>query len=192
MKTRDKILESAKLLFLKHGLEGVKMQMVADEAGVNKGLLHYYYKTKAKIFTEVFNQVTSELLRDVSAVFSDDTLTLDDKISNIVDVYFNMVSKNRQLPVFFISEMNRDPEILMRLGFGEKIKKMLLSAQPALPSNKPPDFAIHFMITLISMSVFPYMVTPLLNELTGDKQRTELFLNNRKELVKTTLKNMIK
>ena len=192
MKTRDKILESAKLLFLKHGLEGVKMQMVADEAGVNKGLLHYYYKTKAKIFTEVFNQVTSELLRDVSAVFSDDTLTLDDKISNIVDVYFNMVSKNRQLPVFFISEMNRDPEILMRLGFGEKIKKMLLSAQPSLPNNKPPDFAIHFMITLISMSAFPYMVTPLLNELTGDKQRTELFLNNRKELVKTTLKNMIK
>ena len=192
MNTRDKILESARLLFMKHGLEGVKMQMVADEAGVNKGLLHYYYKSKGKIFAEVFNSVTNELLHDVSAVFSDEDLTLDDKISNIVDVYFTMLSKNRQLPVFFISEMNRDPEILKRLGFGEKIKLMLNSAKPVLPKDKSPDFAIHFMITMISMSAFPFMVTPLLNELTDNKKQTELFLISRKELVKNTLKNMIR
>jgi len=192
MKTQDKILEAAKLLFIKHGLDGVKMQMVADEAGVNKGLLHYYYKSKAKIFTEVFNLVTGELLRDVSAFFLDETLTLDDKISNIVDVYFNMISKNRQLPVFFISEMNRNPEILKELGFGEKIKLLLSSAQPALPKDKAPDIAIHFMITLISLSAFPFMVTPLLNELTENNEQTELFLNNRKELVKNILKNMVK
>lgn len=192
MSTRDKILEAARLLFMKHGLEGVKMQMVADKAEVNKGLLHYYYKSKAKIFAEVFNMITNELLRDVSAVFSDDTLTLEDKISNIVDVYFSMLSKNRQLPVFFISEMNRDPDILKRLGFGEKIKLMLNNAKPALPKNKTPDFAIHFMITMISMSAFPFMVTPLLNELIDNEKQTELFLSSRKELVKNTLKNMIK
>lgn len=192
MNTRDKILESARMLFMKHGLEGVRMQMVADEAGVNKGLLHYYYKSKAKIFTEVFSRVTNELFRDVENLFSDDSLSSEEKISKIVDTYFKLLKKNRHLPVFFISEMNRDPEILKRMGFGDKVKSLMRGAQPIMPKGSPPEFATHFMITLISLSVFPFMVSPLLDEITEDKANTEVFLNTRKEFVKTTLKNMIK
>jgi AcrR family transcriptional regulator len=192
MNTRDKILESARLLFMKHGLEGVKMQMVADDAGVNKGLLHYYYKSKAKIFTEVFNRVTNELFKDVASLFSDDSLSSDEKISRIVDAYFKLLNKNRYLPVFFISEMNRDPEILKRLGFGEKIKSLMNGAQPMMPKGKSPEFGIHFMITLISLSAFPFMISPLINEITEDNKQTDVFLDERKEFVKTTLKNMLK
>ena len=192
MNTRDKILESARLLFMKHGLEGVKMQMVADEAGVNKGLLHYYYKSKAKIFTEVFHRVTNELFKDVESLFSDESLSSDEKISRIVDAYFKLLNKNRYLPVFFTAEMNRDPEILKRLGFGDKVKSLMNAAKPMMPEGKPPIFATHFMITLISLSAFPFMVSPLINEITEDKKQTDAFLNERKEFVKTTLKNMLK
>ncbi len=192
MNTKDKILEAARLLFIKHGLDGVKMQMVADEAGVNKGLLHYYYKTKEKIFTEVFNRVTGELLRDVELLFSDEALSLDDKISRIVDAYFKLLSKNRYLPVFFISEMNRNPEILKKLDFTKKIKSLVSSAKLALPKNKSSEFATQFMLTLISLSVFPFMISPLINELTEGKKQTEVLLNNRRELVKNTLKKMVK
>ena len=191
MNTKNKILEAAQLLFMKHGLEGVKMQMVADKAGVNKGLLHYYYKTKAKIFTEVFNRITGELLRSVEAMFSDKTFSLDDKISNIVDAYFKLISKNRHLPVFFISEMNRDQSILTSLEIGPKIRSILSSAQQALPKEKSPEFAIHFVLTLISLSIFPFMISPLINEITQNNNLTETILNDRKELVKNILKNMI-
>lgn len=192
MNTRQKILEAAQLLFIKHGLEGVKMQMVADKAGVNKGLLHYYYKSKDKIFAEVFTRVTSELVQNMKSVFSDETLSLDDKISRIVNGYFKHFSKNRYLLVFFISEMNHDPGILKRLGFSQKLKSLLSSAQPAMPKDKSPDFAIHFMITLISLSAFPFMSSPLINEITEDKKRAEALLLDRKELVKKILKNMVK
>ena len=192
MNTKDKILEAARLLFIKHGLDGVKMQMVADEAGVNKGLLHYYYKSKGKIFAEVFSRVTGELIQNMKSVFSDEALSLDDKISRIVNAYFKHFSKSRLLLVFFISEMNHDPGILKRLGFSQKIKALLSSAQPAMPTDKPPEFAIHFMVTLISLSAFPFMVSPLINEITENRQQTEALLLDRKELVKNTLKNMIK
>ena len=192
MKTRDKILESAKMLFLKHGLEGVKMQMVADEAGVNKGLLHYYYKTKAKIFTEVFSRVTGELFKDVKSLFEDETMTTDEKISKIVDAYFMLISKNKFLPVFFISEMNRNPEILITLGFADKVKALMEGATPIIPEGKPPGFAVHFILTLISLSAFPFMVSPLIDEITQDKKKTDEILLSRKEFVKDTLKNMLK
>lgn len=192
MDTRSKILESARLLFMKHGLEGVKMQMVADEAGVNKGLLHYYYKSKAKIFTEVISWVTDELFRDVESLFSDASLSTEEKISKIVDAYFKLLNNNRQLPVFFISEMNRDAKILKRLGFVEKVKSLINGAQQMMPEGKSPEFAIHFIITLISLSAFPFMLSPLINEITEDKKLTDEMLYSRKEFVKTTLKNMLK
>ncbi len=191
MNTKDKIIGAAQMLFLKHGLDGVKMQMVADKAGVNKGLLHYYYKSKAKIFTEVFDKATSELLKDVELLFADESLSIKDKISAIVDAYFKLLSKNSHLPVFFVSEMNRSPEILSQLGFGKKIKSLVNSANLALPDNKPPEFAMQFMLTLISLCVFPFMITPLIDELTEDNKKTETLINDRKELVKQTLINMI-
>ena len=192
MNTKDKILESARFLFMKHGLEGVKMQMVADEAGVNKGLLHYYYKSKAKLFTEVFSIVTNDVLKDVKSLFADESLSTDEKISKIVDAYFKLLNKNRQLPVFFISEMNRDPGLLKRLDYSNKVKSLMESARSIMPINKPPEFTTHFIITLISLCVFPFMARPLLNEITENEKLTEVLLNDRKELVKTTLKNMIK
>jgi len=192
MNTRDKILASAQLLFMKHGLEGVKMQMVADKAGVNKGLLHYYYKTKATIFLEVFNRVTNELFTNIRSLFADDALSANEKVSKIVDAYFKLLNKNRYIPIFFISEMNRDPEILKTLGFGEKIKSIMESAQQIMPTGKPPEYATHFVITLISLSAFPFMVSPLIDEITEDKELTNTLLNNRKEFVKTTLQNMLR
>jgi len=66
------------------------------------------------------------------------------------------------------------------------------SARPIMPIDKSPEFTTHFIITLISLCVFPFMARPLLNEITEDEKLTEVLLNDRKELVKTTLKNMIK
>ena len=192
MNTRDKILESARLLFIRHGLEGVKMQMVADEAGVNKGLLHYYYKSKAKLFTEVFSIVFNNVLKDVKSLFADDSMSPDEKISKIVDTYFKLLNKNKEMPVFFISEMNRDPGLLKRLDYGNKVKSLMESARTIISIDKPPEFITHFIITLISLCVFPFMARPLLNEITEDEKLTEVLLNDRKEFVKTTLKNMIK
>ena len=191
MTTKEKIIESAKLLFMKHGFEGVRMQMVADEAGVNKGLLHYYYKTKAAIFKEVFNRVSSGLFANLEKIFSDNILTIDQKISMATDAYFNIISQNRYVPVFIISEMNRQPKILKELGFDEKVRSIIQLAGKSFSMDKSPDLALHFFLTLISLSAFPFMVTPLLNEATGDNKKTEQLIMERKELVKKTLKNML-
>ncbi len=188
--TKDKILETARMLFMKEGLEGVRMQMVADEAGVNKGLLHYYYKSKDKLFTAVFNKVTSDLLKSIGDIFDNEEVSLEEKIDYAVDAYFSFLSKNPRIPVFFIFEINRDSGILKRLGFGDKVKGLIESASHAFPNEKDPDFIFHFVFTLVSLSVFPFMVKPLLKEITGSEEKATTFLDSRRSIVKTTLKNM--
>jgi len=188
--SKDKIVESARLLFMKQGMEGVRMQMVADEAGVNKGLLHYYYKSKEKLFVAVFNKVVNELLKSIKGVFDNPDDTLAEKIDVAVDAYFQFLSRNPRLPVFFIFEINRDSDLLKRLGFGEKLKGLLGSASNALPDSKEPDFVFHFILTLVSLSIFPFMVKPLLMEMFGNEEKSDAFIEDRKNIIKGILNNM--
>ena len=52
-KTEERILEAAKTVFMRDGLYGARMQDIADTAGINKALLHYYFRNKEKLFDQV-------------------------------------------------------------------------------------------------------------------------------------------
>ena len=53
--TEERILEAAKRVFHAKGYDGARMQEIADEAGVNKSLVHYYYRNKDNLFQAVFD-----------------------------------------------------------------------------------------------------------------------------------------
>jgi AcrR family transcriptional regulator len=44
--TEERILSAAKLVFVKKGMAGARMQDIANEAGINKAMLHYYFRNK--------------------------------------------------------------------------------------------------------------------------------------------------
>ena len=52
--TETTILNAAKTIFQQKGMDGARMQEIADEAGINKALLHYYYRSKQLLFEAVF------------------------------------------------------------------------------------------------------------------------------------------
>ena len=54
--TRQKILDAAEALFARHGLYGVTVRNVADMAGVDTALIHYYFDTKLGLFEAVFER----------------------------------------------------------------------------------------------------------------------------------------
>ena len=60
--TEDRILDAAHAVFLRRGTAGARMQEVADEAGVNKALLHYYFRSKDQLAQSVFQRALGELL----------------------------------------------------------------------------------------------------------------------------------
>ena len=60
--TEDKIVSAAKKVFITKGMDGARMQEIADEAGINKALLHYYFRTKNKLFDKVFSIIFRDVL----------------------------------------------------------------------------------------------------------------------------------
>src|SRR5256885_7600605 len=59
--TERRILEAARAVFIRRGTAGARMQEIAAEAGVNQALLHYYFRSKARLSDAVFHQMASRL-----------------------------------------------------------------------------------------------------------------------------------
>ena len=113
MKSKDQnteqvILGAAVEIFQSKGFAATRMQEIADKAGINKALLHYYFRNKQLLFEAVFKSALGQLAPEISKIFNAD-LTISEKVSRFVAHYIPFVSRNRFLPVFIIQELNNNP-----------------------------------------------------------------------------------
>ena len=63
--TEEKIFEAATDVFVEKGMDGARMQDIANHAGINKALLHYYYRTKDHLFNAVFEKIAGEDVQEI-------------------------------------------------------------------------------------------------------------------------------
>ena len=81
-----------------------RMQEIADHAGVNKGLLHYYFKNKENIFNEVFVDEFNKIYAELNAILQSKD-TMDGKLSRMIEQYFDLLHKNPKLSSFVMFEI---------------------------------------------------------------------------------------
>ncbi|HBH82388.1 MAG: hypothetical protein A2X05_10580 [Bacteroidetes bacterium GWE2_41_25] len=62
MSTEDKILLAAHNIFLLFGYHGTTIQKIATQAGVKKSSVHYYYRSKERLYAEVVKIVLAQIL----------------------------------------------------------------------------------------------------------------------------------
>ena len=79
LSTEKTILEAAKKVFLDKGFDGARMQEIADEAGINKALLHYYFRSKDKLFDAIFEEAFKQFLPNISDIMVSD-ISIEEKV----------------------------------------------------------------------------------------------------------------
>src|SRR5207253_3846716 len=99
--TEQKILDAAHAVFLRRGTAGARMQDIADEAGVNKALLHYYFRSKSRLADAVFQRVTSGIFVRLSETAGSDA-NIEDKVRRIIAIYLEQLSKTPYVPAYVI------------------------------------------------------------------------------------------
>jgi len=105
-----KILEAAKRVFEKHGFDGARMQQIADETGISKASLHYYFRSKEKLFDLIFDETMTEFMALVST-WDDDSEAWEQKLRRFILEFFNVLRTKSLL--FILREINRNPELLV-------------------------------------------------------------------------------
>jgi len=182
--TETLILNSAKKVFITHGLEKAKMQQIADEAGINKALLHYYFRSKDKLFEAVFSDVLKEIVPMMKNFFGDN-IPFTHKIELFVETYINLIRKNPFLPEFVFTELNRNPErlIQMMVSFGVNPNVILTQIEKEIElGNIKKINPKQLLINILALTIFPFLAKPIVKGilLNNDDDQFCRFIEERK------------
>jgi TetR/AcrR family transcriptional regulator len=163
--TEEKIFESATEVFIEKGMDGARMQDIANHAGINKSLLHYYYRTKDHLFNAVFEMIAGQLFKRFSPVF-DESLTLEQKIRFFYKEHIDFLQKNPKLPGFLMAELHRNPERIKKLIQGIDINKIWITLEAQhkeefMKYNITKEVIPQLMTSIAAMSVFPFLAKPI-------------------------------
>ncbi|WP_341840435.1 TetR/AcrR family transcriptional regulator [Chitinophaga caseinilytica] len=195
--TEQQIIEAARKIFMHRGLTGARMQDIADEAGINKAMLHYYYRSKDKLFDIVLTEAVDQMLSRLNAVFSGD-LELPEKIRSAVDNYITGISENPFLPLFVLNEINQNPHrIAERFLSAPNFPNIRGFAQQLLEGMEKGTLRkvdpVQLMISIISMCIFPFLAKPLLQAVfTIDDPAFLGFMEERKVFVTEFVLNALR
>ena len=198
MTTEDKIIEAAETEMLECGYDAARMRSIAEKAEINKGLLHYYFKSKEALLTRVFQKTFSEIFKTLGEVFESDKPFFE-KIELAVNQYSNFLIRHPRLPLFIISEINRDPAKhrarMKKAGvnppFGGLLKELEEGKKKGLVRKDLK--AEHVVLNMIGLIMFPIIAKPMvmfMNDLNLADYKQ--LLHDRKKIVSEILINDIK
>ena len=184
--TEEKILSAARKIFTTKGLDGARMQNIADEAGINKALLHYYFRSKMKLFDVVIKETIADFIPVIDKILESD-IPLEEKIKLSIEKYFDMLQKNPQLPIFILGEINRDSERFIEIMSEFKEIRHLASSfnKTFLSAGKRIEEPAQYFTSIISMIIFPYIAKPLIRHafFSGNENTALIYMESRKQFV---------
>jgi len=185
--TEEKILRAARKVFIAKGMAGARMQDIADEAGINKALLHYYFRSKEKLFEQIFKELSFQFLPRVNSIFESES-SLFEKIEMFCSEYISKLIENPFIPLFIVNEMNKQPDVfLKKMWGGKKPVVAKLVEQIEVEVRKGRIRKIHpaqLLLNMVSMCIFPFIGKPLCQFVMGINETAyRQLMEERKKLV---------
>jgi AcrR family transcriptional regulator len=186
--TRERILNAAHTVFLRKGTANSRTQEIADEAGVNKALVHYYFGTKAALADAIFERSLAAIMPRVFGILGDEGRTIEQKVRDITREQIDFHSARPYLAGYVVSEMHAEPArvaaLFERRGGPplDVIRRQLREAAKA--GTMRPISAEQFVVNLMGLLVFPFALRPALSVLLKiDPSSWAAFLEERKRLL---------
>jgi TetR/AcrR family transcriptional regulator len=178
--TEQKILDAARQEFCEHGLDGARMQAIADRAGVNKALLHYYFRSKEKLFEVIIHDIVSVIWRqihqDLEGSFGKPDLR--SAIKSLVSSYIMTFARQPEIPLVLVRLLiDRDKRflptaksIINAIGDGPKKIFSLFEKEIKAGIIKKVD-PVQLIMSIMSMILITFVSRPIVEVL---QQRTGL------------------
>ncbi len=173
------ILNVARNVFLEKGRQGARMQEIARRAGVNKALLHYYFRSKDRLYQRVFE---AEVLRFLKSFMETIPTEGDFKsfLEQFVHNYLTQVARGPQLVRFILWEIREGGEVITGIlhqlfqGDAYNNNPFIRRVREAVEKGeiRPVD-PLHLFLSVVGMCVYPVIAGPLLERVFPDINVTD-------------------
>lgn len=197
--TEERILEAAVREFMLKGFAGARTTAIAEAAGVTHAMLHYYFRTKEKLFNKIIESKTGTLREVMLSSLGDPSIPLFDKIKMAVESHLDFIAANPDLPRFMINEVISNPDKMPLVA--EQLKHHTPLVVGAL-QRQIDEYALKglcrrvnagmLMLDIVSLNIFPFTAAPMVDALLGNiLGKKEKFLEKRKkENVETIMRKL--
>lgn len=177
--TELKIVVSAEKLFYQKGKAGTSMQDIADDAGINRTLLNYYFRSKDLLFEAVFKKALGSLVPSVASMFSSD-IPFKDLVPKIIHTIIDEMTAHPQIPIFVLQELSSNPERMPQL-----MRELGINPELVIQKVEDQEHFLQLIMNLISLCIFPFAARPLVTSVlyNGDNDAFVAAMNQRKEIL---------
>lgn len=197
--TETRILQAAEKEFFEKGYAGARTASIAEAAGVTHAMLHYYFRTKDKLFERIVSGKINMLGDIVLSAIGDSNLPLEDRIRQGIERHFDFISANRDLPKFIVNEvLTRSEHIeFVKQNAFHIVNNLLNNFQHEIDEYAAKGLcrqvdARMLLIDIVSLNVFPFMAAPIVYGAIGDAYGSydDFLAMRKKENVETILNKL--
>lgn len=192
LSTQEKIKEAARQVFTRKGYAATRTRDIAEEAGINLALLNYYFRSKERLFHEIMLEKMQQLFGHIVPVLLTPGTTLEHKVEQLVALYMEMLTANPDLPLFVLSEIRNHPDqFASTFKVGDLLRHSDFIRQ--LQARRPDIHPLHFLMNLMSMTLFPFIVMPVFKAIElVDDAHFHAMMQERKTLIPMWIESMLK
>ena len=181
--TQELIKETAKNLFFVQGKFDATTQEIADEAGINRTLINYYFRSRDNLIQIVFDEA-QKVEKEKSEIIQDSNLAFKDKIKLFIEGSLSTSLQYPYLETYIVTQINKGNCHKKEIEEEYK-KKMLKNIQTEMDlGNIEKMEPIQFIFNMVSLLIFPSAVRPLFmeNMMIDDKEFDRL-IADRKDII---------
>ncbi len=186
--TEQAILEAAERLFIEKGFGATSTTEIAKVVGCNQAMVHYYYRTKERLFEAIFESKAKLFTSSFLKIGSMD-IPFMDKIKMIIEIHFDILHANPGLPLFFFTEFraNLDKIETIRESIREFIEPVYQKINTELKSEIKKGKIrntelVDLIMTIASLNATLFIMYPIVKKITEmDDAEADKFLSHRKE-----------
>lgn len=174
----EKIIAVAKEVFIEKGFDGASMSDIAARVGINRPTLHYYYRTKDKMFQAVFLSIIQSFIPKIQDVFVDDNKPFSEKIRIVVDTYLEVAKNNPYMPMFVMHEINRNAKDFIKavkpVYMDKFLNQIAIYLQSAMDKGDIKQVPLRIVFnTFYGLMSFPFLSKDLIF-MESDKEFNDL------------------
>ncbi len=184
--TGTRILAAAQKVFIRKGFSGSTMENIANEANVNKAALHYYFRSKEKLFELILKEIYMILISKIKETLETKEC-IEDIIKELNNCCFEILSENPYWANFIMNELSTNPHYILelvikngRINFSV-LRVLVLVRNKIFKKSYDLEYSLNFILNLISVNIFPYLIRPLIISLFKMEDANFFnFMKNRK------------
>ena len=168
-----RIVETARTIFIRRGYADASMSDIAEAVGIKRSTLHYYFRTKDRLFHEIFADIVREIFPRLQGILEEDAPFME-RLNGVIDEYLTLFRTNPALPFFIVGEINRDAKHLIGVmyelgveGYIHTVKRRLVEEIRRGELRRVP--LREFFMTFYSLVIFPTLTRNIIESLMLDE-----------------------